>query len=343
MGNGANTNDAGAASRRRVIVVAPSVLATFIRQDVELLRSVFDVDAFSYRISGSLVDMSQRIDRADVVVVWFAGRHSIPAAWLARRHKKPMIQIVGGYEATWVPEIGYGIDPASMRARVLRWVLHHATVLLAVSRDTESGILRIAPDVGKKVRLIYNGVDTAQFSIDETVPRRGVLSVGMMNESTLVKKGWKLFWKTAEAMPDVPFTAVGPALDQAARDLVAHCPPNLIWLGELQGQELLAQFRTASVYFQGSRHESFSLSLAEGMACGCMPVVTRYGALPEVAGELGFYCDDLTPESAERAVRAALAAPPNRRVAVRQRIIDNFDVGIRRQKLLAIVEETLSH
>jgi len=286
--------------------------------------------------------MSRRIARADAVVIWFAGIHAGPAVWLARQHKKPVIQIIGGYEAAWVPEINYGIDPRSMRASVLRWVLRHSTLILAVSKETESGVLRVAPDVAGKLRIVYNGVETSRFSIDDSVMRQGVLSVGLMNESTLVKKGWKLFWETAAAMPDTPFVAVGPALDQAARDLVAQSPPNLQWLGGLFGEDLLRQFQQASVYFQGSRHESFSLSLAEGMACGCVPVITRFGALPEVAGELGFYCEDLTPQSAARAVKAALDAPPNHRILARQRIMDNFDVEIRRRALTAIVEETLS-
>lgn len=287
--------------------------------------------------------MSRRIAAADAVVIWFAGHHGVPAVWLARRHKKPVIQIVGGYEAAWVPEIGYGINPRSLRARVLRWVLRRCAVIVAVSKETETGVRCVAPDVAGKLCLVYNGVDTDRFSIDAAIPRGGVLSVGMIAATTIVKKGWKLFWETAAAMPDTPFTAVGPALDQTARDFVAQCPPNLKWLGELHGATLLRQFQAASVYFQGSRHESFSLSLAEGMACGCVPVVTRYGALPEVAGDLGFYCEALTSESAARAVNAALSAPPEHRVAARQRIIDNFDVEIRRQKLVTIIEETLSH
>ncbi len=337
-----NDRDSTTPRRKRVLVVAPRMVATFTRQDVEILRSSFETELFSHKVSGSLRVLSRRIAWADAVLVWFAGRHAGPAVWLARRHRKPVIQIIGGYEAAWIPELSYGINPKSLRARLLRWVLRRSDRILAVSKTTEAGILRVAPDVDEAVRLIYNAVNTSRFTFEEDSSRAGVLCVGIISASTIHLKGWKLFWETAAAMPNVPFIAVGPAADQAARDLVARRPPNLEWLGERRGPDLLKQFQTASVYFQGSRHESFSLSLAEGMACGCIPVVSRYGALPEVAGDVGFYLDDLTPAAASRAVEAALNAAPSHRIAARQRIVGNFDVEMRRRALLAVVEEALS-
>jgi len=326
----------------RIVVIAPRVAATFIRQDAMLLGSVFETELFLYQGPELLRRLSKSIAHADAVVIWFAGRHAGPAVFLARRYRKPVIQIVGGYEAAWIPEIGYGINPRSLRASLLRWVLRRSHRILAVSRVTEAGIRRVAPEVAGKIRLVYNGVDTSRFSFNENAPRAGVLSVGIIAASTLDIKGWRLFRDTAANMPGIPFTAVGPAVDRTGQEFVAHCPPNLHWLGELTGADLLRQFQSASVYFQGSRHESFSMALAESMACGCVPVASRYGALPEVAGELGFYLDELTPASATRAIGAALQAPASHRIHSRQRMIENFDAEIRRQSLCAQVEEVLS-
>jgi len=112
-------------------------------------------------------------------------------------------------------------------------------------------------------------------------------------------------------------------------------------LGELSSDELVRQYQQAAVYFQGSIHEAFSLALAESMACGCIPVVSRKGALPEVAGEVGYYLDDLSVESAVRAVNEALSAPEERRAAARQRIVDHFDLERRREALCHLVRETI--
>jgi glycosyltransferase involved in cell wall biosynthesis len=189
--------------------------------------------------------------------------------------------------------------------------------------------------------MIYNGVNTSDFECDTTGARGGVLCVGIVAANTIATKGWDLFWATAAAMPDVPFVAVGPTLDDEARRFVSQHPANLTWLGPLHGHELTSVYQRASVYFQGSWHESFSLSVAEAMACGCIPVVTRVGALPEVAGDIGFYLADRTVPSAVAAIRAALAAPPEHRVRARERIDSNFSAERRGELLRAEIWRVL--
>jgi hypothetical protein len=83
------------------------------------------------------------------------------------------------------------------------------------------------------------------------------------------------------------------------------------------------------------------------MLAGCLPVVTRIGALPEVAGETGVYIDSPTPESAmvvtpqsvAGGIRQALSLPPDARALARQKILDDFPLEKRRQALIHLVEE----
>jgi glycosyltransferase involved in cell wall biosynthesis len=252
-----------------------------------------------------------------------------------------VITIVGGYEAFWIPEIQYGIAPGSFRARVVQWVLAHSDSVVAVSEASERGLFAHYPEISSKTKRIVNAVDTSRFHILAEGDRRGVLCVGIINHTTLDVKGWRLFWETAARLPGVPFVAVGSATDRQGADFVSKRPPNLLWLGALYGTDLVHAYQSASVYFQGSRHESFSLALAESMACGCIPVVSRNGALPEVAGEVGYYLDDLSVESAVRAINEALSAPEEKRAAARQRIVDCFDLERRREALCHLVRETI--
>jgi glycosyltransferase involved in cell wall biosynthesis len=325
----------------KILIVAPSVVATFVHQDHELLRSAFDTELISVTGTSAHLDLRRRIRMADAVLIWFAGRHAAPAVWWARRNSKPIITVVGGYEAAWDPEIGYGTPPGSLRERYVRWILRNSNRILAVSNATLTGIHRLAPEVAPKTRLLYNAVDTDRFAMIAGTMRRGVSCVGAINKSTLVNKGWLLYRDVASAMPDVPFTAIGPATDEDGRKLVSQRPPNLRYLGRLTGVDLVAQYQEAAVYWQGSRHESFSLSLAEAMACGCIPVVSRRGALPEVAGDSGFYLDDFSVENAASTIRKALAAPDSERAAARQRIVDHFGIEHRRAELCAEVAAVL--
>ena len=331
-----------ASIRPRVLIVCPRVVATFTRQDLGILQSEFDASLFPFEGITSLRCLRREINSSDAVVIWFAGRHAGPAIWFARQREIPVITIVGGYESVWIPEIHYGIPVRSLRGRILRRVLKHSNAVVAVSEATKRGLSARYPEIIPKTTRISNAVDTRCFRPSAEGSRQGVLSVGIINHTTVKVKGWRLFWETAARLPDVPFIAVGQAVDREGRDLVSRRPPNLLWLGGRYGEDLVRQYQTASVYFQGSMYESFSLALAESMSCGCVPVVSRNGALPEVAGDVGYYLDDLSVESAVKAINEALQTPHERRTAARQRIVEHFDYERRREALCGLVRGTIA-
>ena len=94
------------------------------------------------------------------------------------------------------------------------------------------------------------------------------------------------------------------------------------------------------MYVQVSAHEAFGVSLAEGMACECVPVVTDRGAIPEVVGDTGFYvpyADQLaTAEGIERALKS------DRGSAARQRIKNMFTIDERQKALLKVMHDLLN-
>ncbi len=327
----------------RVLLVSPSRVATFIYQDFGFLQSCFDAELFRYEGVQSLAALREKIAAADAVVIWFAGEHAAPAVWFARESKTPVLTVIGGYEAAWVPEISYGVDPNSYSACLVRWVLRHSDVILAGSQENVAGISRLAVDVIAKTRTIFHAVDTSRFKLGEQTQRDGVLSVGIINSATIERKGWSLFWEVASRMPDVSFIAVGASTDETARQLIARAPSNLTWCGELSNEELVSQYQAASVYFQGSRHEGFGVAVAEAMACGCIPVVTRAGALPEVVGDSGFYLADFQADSAVTAIRAALEASDERRHSIRRRVVDLFGIEQRRHNLCTEIQSMIEN
>ena len=60
------------------------------------------------------------------------------------------------------------------------------------------------------------------------------------------------------------------------------------------------------MYCQLSITESFGVTLLEAMACGCVPVVARRDALPELAGDAGFQVPYGDVERTREAILAAM-------------------------------------
>ena len=69
-------------------------------------------------------------------------------------------------------------------------------------------------------------------------------------------------------------------------------------------------YRHAHVVLSTSRYESFGYTLAEGMACGCLPVTTGRGGQPDIVrhGENGFIAAEGTPEQLSQGLAWALDA-----------------------------------
>ncbi len=90
------------------------------------------------------------------------------------------------------------------------------------------------------------------------------------------------------------------------------------FLGWVDRTDLPALYSLATCHFFPSVYEEFGIPTVEAMACGCPPVVSNTGALPEVAGDAGLIVDPFAPEEMADALErictdAALRAELSRR------------------------------
>jgi glycosyltransferase involved in cell wall biosynthesis len=67
-------------------------------------------------------------------------------------------------------------------------------------------------------------------------------------------------------------------------------------LGWVDQADLPALYSLAVCHFFPSVYEEFGIPTCEAMACGCPPVVSNTGALPEIAGNAGLIVDPFNPE-----------------------------------------------
>ena len=98
--------------------------------------------------------------------------------------------------------------------------------------------------------------------------------------------------------------------------------------------ELLAR---SKVYVQASYTEGFGLALAEAMASGCVPVVTRRGAIPEIVGNAGFYAEYGDEAAFAKRIREALRSETG--TDARRRVERLFSVERRSQELRRVIAQ----
>ena len=133
-----------------------------------------------------------------------------------------------------------------------------------------------------------------------------MITVGVINEDTVKRKGIECFVKSARYLPHVRFAVIGGWLDDSIEYLKSIAPQNVEFTGFVSDDELLEWYLKAKVYCPLSLYESFGMALAESMCCECVPVVINNAALPEVVGDTGFYVPYGDPEATAEAIKEAL-------------------------------------
>ena len=329
------------------ILFVHGAMSTFTQIDMDILRSAHTVRELHVRRDNplslvvSLAKSLPGVTWADMVFSWFGSYHALVPFLLARLLGRKCVVVASGYDVAAVPEIGYGNMQPGIRRQVGLLVFRLAHRVLAVSHFSAQEVManaKVAPD---KVEVITHGLDVS-CGCGELAPRnkrREVLTVGRVDQSSLLLKGLTTFVQTAHYLPEVPFVLIGPWTDNAIRSLRSNAPANVEFAGPLFGADLIKRMQTAAVYVQVSAYESFGMALAEAMLCGCIPVVTERGALPEVVGDAGFYVPYGDPQATAAAVRKALQAGPEVAKRARERILTSFPLQKRRERLLQVIRE----
>jgi glycosyltransferase involved in cell wall biosynthesis len=322
--------------KRRLLLVH-NHLARFVKTDIDLLGEAFVVEELHVRspLSPSPWQIIHSVAQSRLVVCWFASWHALVPFCIARVLRKPTLVIVGGYDVADLPRIAYGHQRGGFRQLIARAVMQLSSVVIAISRFGASEARRNAGVSGRKLRVVHLCVASTEEGAKAEKDRL-VLTVGNLSRSNLERKGLRLFAEASRLVPDATFVAVGRKVDDTADVLVRIGGPNLQIIDFVPDAELRALYRRAGVYVQASAHEGFGLAVAEAMNAGCVPVVTRAGALPEVAGDAGVYVDS-NRESLATGIREALAATPDRRDNARLRIHNYFSTHRRRQRLCAVI------
>ncbi len=312
----------------------------FILQDRDLLAKHARVREFRYSahrhparaLSKWMLTHGREFD---LVFVWFGDAHASVATRAAKLLGKPSVLVIGGYDLSAAR--GYGFLSTTRGVRMARGHFQRATLVLAVSSALRDALRRHFPVTEGKTSVLPTGVDVHLFRPGG--PRtRSVLSVAGAGEWMRAwVKGWDRLAAAAKMLPEIPFLLAGASPEVRRR---LEPPANMQVLGPLAQEELLPRYQRASVYAQASRSEGLPNTLLEAMACGCVPVVTRIGGMPEAVQGVGFVVGEMPDEIAD-GIRRAMDSP-GRSGAARERAASRFSLAERERGLASMIEEVLA-
>lgn len=171
-----------------------------------------------------------------------------------------------------------------------------------VSHHSKKEMVRYLRIDEKKITVVHNGIDLAQFPPAKPSEKNGsVLFVGTLqprkNLDNLIR-AYALVagkidgdlvivggsgWKTS------PLAKLIEGLDEAVRK-------RIVFKGYIAGDELARLYRKAAVFALPSLHEGFCLPILEAMASGTAVLTAPSTAIPEVFGDAVEYADPLSPE-----------------------------------------------
>jgi len=316
----------------RVLFVYP-IEASFVQNDLHLLQSFCDVTKFHFRGRSDYTGLLRSIRRSDIVFCWFALEFASVAVCLARLSARKSVVVAGGFDVSGLPEIGYG-RLLKRRGRIeARVALRVADQVLAFSESSAQAIRKLSPK--SNVRSAYLCVDLEAFhpaKKDEVV-----ITVAHVSRENLIRKGLTTFVRCAALVPEAKFVLVGRHWDDAGTTLRSMATKNVELTGWLPAKELHELLARSKVYVQASYTEGFGLALAEAMASGCVPVVTRRGAIPEIVGNAGFYAEYGDEAAFAKRIREALRSETG--TDARRRVERLFSVERRSQELRRVIAQ----
>jgi glycosyltransferase involved in cell wall biosynthesis len=291
----------------------------------------------------------QHIWSTDIVVCEFASYHSLLPVLMARMARKPSLVIIGGTDAHYFPQIGYGNYTKSLLGAFTRYTLHWATHIAPkhdsliyhhYTYDTQcppcQGVRAIAPEIKTPYTTIENGYDATQWYCDTPkIPRSFITVCGGLGYSFQYQlKGIDLYVAAARYLPDAVFTLIGVPVGYTIPD----CPPNLTLIPATPNESLRAYYSTHQYYMQLSMAEGFPNALCEAMLCACVPIGSAVFSIPEIIADTGYILHERNETQLKALLDTSLASDQIASgQAARARVASLYTEHIRQDKLLALV------
>ncbi len=230
--------------------------------------------------------------------VFYQNNISIQTAWPLVFIKKPWFVTT----ATWLGQDENAIGRTGNLKRLLLRFARNIYISEAIAKH-----------VGYPGPVLGNPYDNETFTLHPEVTReRDIVFLGRL----VSDKGCDLLidalriLKLKGVQPTTTIIGDGPdrkALEQQA--INADLQTQIHFVGKMSGDTLAKELNRHRVIAIPSRwNEPFGIVALEGMACGCFPVVSSGGGLPEATGRHGVIFENCDASGLAKAIQSAIDA-----------------------------------
>lgn len=289
-----------------MIVYISPIDTSFIQRDLNMLRSGFRVKHLTltdnpYFLPFSLIIQTFQLlfllPATEKYLCFFSGYHTVIPVIFGKLFRREVIIQCGGTDAVNLPEINYGNYRKKWLRKATIFSFKHCSLIVPVAKSlvrsnysfdksltSKQGLLNLVPGLKTPILVIPNGFDPSFWfdNANEKIPFSFItVATGISKQNRALVKGIDLIIEMAKTFPEYTFTIVG---DQEFKSEL----PNISTLGPLPQDKIRSLFQENQFYLQLSTSEGFPNALAEAMLCGCIPIGSTVGAIPEIIGDSGF-------------------------------------------------------
>lgn len=329
------------------------IRTSFIDRDFEMISPTMRIKALEFTQSPvklpfffllQFFQLLWFLPKTTHYLCFFGGYHSVLPVWFGKIFGKKCAIQAGGTDCINMPEIGYGNFRKKWLRKATVYSFKNCTSILPVAEalvkqdyrydpgiSSKQGLLNLIPDLKTPIQVIPNGFDT-DFWKDLGNERKPFsffsVATGTSNSTRSKVKGYDLIENLAANHPHWQFTLAGDEQYKSSNS-------NVKILGKQNQESLRDLYNQHQFYLQLSTSEGFPNALGEAMACGCVPIGSAVGAIPEIIGDAGFILPKKDPQELEVLFKRALEADlVLLRTLSREQIVKNFNFKKRQNLLL---------
>ncbi len=336
--------------------------ASFVLKDIEILKKSFNLKTYHFKSNNylntcisfaiQLFFLITKSHHAPIFITQFAGYHSFLPTIVSRISKKKHFIVLGGTDCNWLPSINYG----NFNKFPLKWFtqfsLNYATHLIPVNKElvyckytyTENdfkfqGYSAFFPKIKTPYTVIPNGINLSLYKlINEPRQKFSFITTcsDLQDERRRNVKGIDLILKIAISFPECNFTIVGGSIPENISK-----PENIITVPYVTNPELPKVYNNYQFYLQLSLTEGFPNALIEAMACGCVPIVSAVGSMPDIVANCGYILPTKDVKLLEELLRTAIQNYSDKSAELVRIQAEKFDIKYRESALLKLITSKL--